>query len=984
MAFGEYFNGFSQIGRGLIDELDRAEQKSTLSKLGDQLQTGDYSGAAGTAFKAGDLQTGINLLKLGQGQLQATQANERFNGLADLYGGGLSGLGGGFGVSGPVGGLGAAPKAPAPAGPTFASSGGALGDYLASTRARESAGNDAARNPNSTATGRYQFTADTWAGLAKKYPDLGLTPGGRTDPAQQERAMQRFTADNADYLSSKGLPITPGNLYGAHFLGAGGAASFIPRAINNPDAPAAAFAPSAAASNRNVFYNRDGSPKTAGEVYSWFGGQGGGVRTAAPQRVASADPSFAPSAPSPLSRPLQLNPSLQAPQGAGQQATDGGGDVDAYLTRSGLPVNAATRGAIGLLGPEAGRRFISNTLANPQAPTVSNLDEGVAQAHPELFLNADGSPRSSSQAFGLIGRQQVQGGFGRPGPSGLNPGRPIAVANNEADTQRLEQQMGMVPAGSAPNPQADMPVANAQPAEFRIPPGPQQAIPGSIASLPAGPSSPQPRGPLQEAPRPFPSSDVNAPTGAPRTAPALPDADDGASPARVMTMPGQDGPAPTPQARAQMSAQAPQIMAQVGVPPQMVAPLAQMDPGSGRKIQYLIRLSGMPGLDQAQRSTVSTLLHNELEQTKLPDGVKEFMWARSQGMTQAPNPAAYAREKQRNPGEDLTSQIDARAAAAQRFGMDPNSTEFRNYTLGSRPERDPGSDLQAQIRAREQEGIRLGMVPGSAELQNYALGNRPANERQTPAEKIASETAARRAAAVSQGLNPDDPRIRDFIISGNLPKENQQQLTAGDRKAINDAEDHALLLDQTLGTLALAKELNTQTYTGTGAGVLGRTGTSFPGAGLILDPKKAEATREFNQIMSMEAIKSMSSTLKGATTDREMDRFVEILGDPATPPDIRGRTLDRMMTLAQRQKDLAQARIGQMREGTYYRPGGGASAGASPQAAAAGGQSGAPALPPPSPSNRPGAVSPADRFGQLMGSGLSKQQAYQQLQKEGY
>ncbi len=95
--------------------------------------------------------------------------------------------------------------------------------YYAAIRSAESGGNDAARNPNSSATGRYQFTAGTWAEVAKRHPELGLTPDGRLDPVQQERAIRAFTADNARGLASAGVAPDRGNLYAAHFLGLGDA-----------------------------------------------------------------------------------------------------------------------------------------------------------------------------------------------------------------------------------------------------------------------------------------------------------------------------------------------------------------------------------------------------------------------------------------------------------------------------------------------------------------------------------------------------------------------------------------------------------------------------------------------------------------------------------------------------------------------------------------------------------------------------------------
>lgn len=103
-------------------------------------------------------------------------------------------------------------------------SAGISDSYYGAIRAAESGGNDAARNPTSTATGRYQFIASTWTGLMKKHPQLGLTADGRTDPAQQERAIRAFTEDNANLLMRAGVAVTNGTLYAAHFLGAGTAA----------------------------------------------------------------------------------------------------------------------------------------------------------------------------------------------------------------------------------------------------------------------------------------------------------------------------------------------------------------------------------------------------------------------------------------------------------------------------------------------------------------------------------------------------------------------------------------------------------------------------------------------------------------------------------------------------------------------------------------------------------------------------------------
>lgn len=92
--------------------------------------------------------------------------------------------------------------------------------YLPSIRSAESGGNDSAKNPTSTATGRYQFLKSTWNGLVNKYPNSGLTTDGRLNANQQEVAIRLFTAENARMLKAKGIPLNNGTLYGAHFLGA--------------------------------------------------------------------------------------------------------------------------------------------------------------------------------------------------------------------------------------------------------------------------------------------------------------------------------------------------------------------------------------------------------------------------------------------------------------------------------------------------------------------------------------------------------------------------------------------------------------------------------------------------------------------------------------------------------------------------------------------------------------------------------------------
>lgn len=93
----------------------------------------------------------------------------------------------------------------------------------------ESGGNDAARNPNSSAAGRFQIIDSTWRQYA---PRLGLSDAQRMDPAAQEQVAR---AIQADARQAVGRDLSPGEAYGAHFLGIGGLRAFL-GADRNADA----------------------------------------------------------------------------------------------------------------------------------------------------------------------------------------------------------------------------------------------------------------------------------------------------------------------------------------------------------------------------------------------------------------------------------------------------------------------------------------------------------------------------------------------------------------------------------------------------------------------------------------------------------------------------------------------------------------------------------------------------------------------------
>jgi hypothetical protein len=166
-------------------------------------------------------------------------------------------------------------------------------EYLAKIMGAESSGNVNAKNPDSTASGLWQFLDSTWKELVGQYgQQYGLTLDGKNDPQQQAIAMALFTKDNQEHLQ-KAFPdrqISEGDLYMAHFLGKGGAVEFLRTMDKSPDTLAQDVIPKRAVeANHSVFFDRDGTPRTVQQVYDLMagrmekaggngqGGQGGGI-----------------------------------------------------------------------------------------------------------------------------------------------------------------------------------------------------------------------------------------------------------------------------------------------------------------------------------------------------------------------------------------------------------------------------------------------------------------------------------------------------------------------------------------------------------------------------------------------------------------------------------------------------------------------------------------------------------------------------------
>jgi len=172
---------------------------------------------------------------------------------------------------------------------------GASFEYLLSAAKMESNLDPSASSSTSSAKGLYQFIEQTWLGTVKEAgPSLGygkyadaITKSAsgtysvsdpatrdeilklRDDPAVNAAMAGVLTQSNSFKLTGAlGRRPTDGELYIAHFMGAGGAAKLISAAQDSPRADATQMFPNAAAANRPIFYDRNGNARSVSDVYS--------------------------------------------------------------------------------------------------------------------------------------------------------------------------------------------------------------------------------------------------------------------------------------------------------------------------------------------------------------------------------------------------------------------------------------------------------------------------------------------------------------------------------------------------------------------------------------------------------------------------------------------------------------------------------------------------------------------------------------------
>jgi hypothetical protein len=190
--------------------------------------------------------------------------------------------------------------------------------------------------------------------------------------------------------------------------------------------------------------------------------------------------------------------------------------------------------------------------------------------------------------------------------------------------------------------------------------------------------------------------------------------------------------------------------------------------------------------------------------------------------------------------------------------------------------------------------------------------------------KPARELAYREELARKLNIPEGSKAWQQMVTEG---KVSRPEISAGDAASIKKAEDELVGQRNTLSQLQEAATLTPKSFEGYGAELRGGLASRIPErlrpAGV--DFSGADATARLTQILNSEGIRDMSRTMKGATSDREMQKWLSFAADVSLPIKTRQQSLQKAISFYEDEIKTRETRIDQLRTGDYYKPTGGQS-----------------------------------------------------------
>lgn len=133
-----------------------------------------------------------------------------------------------------------------------------------------------------------------------------------------------------------------------------------------------------------------------------------------------------------------------------------------------------------------------------------------------------------------------------------------------------------------------------------------------------------------------------------------------------------------------------------------------------RQIGALTQALANPNLPANARGLGEIFLRQALEDSKTPDSVKEYIYAKGMGWTTAKNLGEYNAEKEKAKKNTADDDVQARQAAAARAGLKPGDAGYQGFILTGKMPREDMGPLTATDKKAILEADDMVMVNRSA------------------------------------------------------------------------------------------------------------------------------------------------------------------------------------------------------------------------------------------------------------------------------
>lgn len=177
--------------------------------------------------------------------------------------------------------------------------------------------------------------------------------------------------------------------------------------------------------------------------------------------------------------------------------------------------------------------------------------------------------------------------------------------------------------------------------------------------------------------------------------------------------------------------------------------------------------------------------------------------------------------------------------------------------------------------------------------------------------------------AQQYGLDPNSDAGRAYILTGKLPREDQQALTATDKKAILEADEMVSANRAAITALGEAGKLSPKANQGWFAGTRAAIGNNLPDVlvpDFISSPESSEATANLDNAVVGQALAQLKTIFGGNPTEGERKILLDLQGSAAQPHAVRMEIFRRAREAAEKRLQFNEERASGLRGGQYYKP----------------------------------------------------------------